>query len=187
MINLLPDDYKAEIRAGRLNVIFLNYIIMSSLAIGLLAVLIALAFVTLSASRQDAQRRVEDNNVAINQYSNVKSAADSYRSDLGTAKQILDKGIDYSDLILKISNTVPSGVVLTSLNLDAKSIGAPMIVNIYAKDQNAVLKFKQSLQSHPELFSDVSLQTIESKEPDAKNPYSFTATVNVTISKRAIQ
>ncbi len=187
MINLLPDDYKAEVRAGRLNVIILNYIIMTLLAIALLAVLLGLAFVTLSASRQDAQRRVSENNLAISQYSSINAAAERYRSDLGTAKQILDKGINYSDLILKIANTIPSGVVLTSLNLDAKSIGSPMIINIYAKDQAAVLQFKQALQSHPELFSDVSLQSIEAKEGDVKNPYSYSATVNVTISRQALQ
>jgi type II secretory pathway pseudopilin PulG len=189
MINLLSDQHKAEIRAGRLNIILFNYIIMSILGIALLGVLLALAFITLSASRQDAQRRVTENETAISQYSAVKSAADSYRSDLATAKQILDKSINYSDLILKISSAIPSGVVLTSLSLDEKTIGTPMTLTIYAKSQALVLACKDSMQTHPELFSDASLQSLELRQvPDGgKDPYTYSAVFNITLNKQALQ
>jgi Tfp pilus assembly protein PilN len=188
MINLIPYDTKAEIRAGRLNTILRSYIVMLFTAILLLAVLFGLAFITLTADRQNAQHRVQENDQAISQYSDVKAAADKYRADLGTAKQILGKSINYSDLILKISGTVPSGVVLTTLTLDAKSIGTPTLLTVYAKDQAAVLAFKASMQSHTELFSDVSLQGLQSRDVvDPKLPYAYTATLNVTINKKALE
>lgn len=188
MINLLPNDNKAEIRAGRLNAILLNYILMTILAIALLAVLLALAYVTLTPARLAAQNRVAENEATIAKFDNVKAAATTYRSDLATAKQILDKSIDYSKLILKVAHDIPEGAALSTLSLDAKTVGQPTTLTVYAKDSATVLAIKRSFETDTKLFSDVSFQQIMLNEtPTPSLPYQYSVVINVTIAKEALQ
>lgn len=187
MINLLPDDYKSEIRAGRLNVIFVNYLIMTVLAGAFMAALMGLAFVTLSAGRQDAQNRVAENDSEISQYASVKSAADAYRADLATAKQILGNSTNYSDIVFKIADAIPSGVVITNLSLDAKTLGTPTTLNILARDKTAVLDLKTSMQQKTDIFTDVSFQQVTVRSDATEDsPYQYSATVNVTLNKAGL-
>ena len=65
MINLLPDDKKKEIRAGRANVILLNYIIMSLVATGLVGLIVAGAYVTQGVTRANAQARVDIDDITF--------------------------------------------------------------------------------------------------------------------------
>jgi Tfp pilus assembly protein PilN len=190
MINLLPPENKAEIRAGRLNVILLNYITMTVFSMALLAALFVLSYLTLSSARHEAQRRVEENSTEISKYDKVKESAEEYRKTLATAKQILDNSTNYSTLILKIADSVPVGVTLTGLNLDKKTIGTPMVLNFTAKSKEAAFAFKSSLQEKSSIFSNVNFQQVDlpKKSSDPKDSSAeVTGALSITISKGALK
>lgn len=187
MINLLSDDKKAEIRAGRVNVVIVNYIIMLFIAMLVLAAVVGGTFVTITISHANAASRVEDNNQTAMQYQDDEQAAKQYRENLTTAKQILDKEINYSSLIYKISNTIPSRVVLGELSLDAATIGQPATITAHAKNRRDALRLKTSFEKETDLFSNVYLVQIEQAETPTVRGYPYNITMALTVNKGALQ
>ena len=185
MINLLSDEKKREIKAGRANTIILSYIFMTLAAFVLLGLLSAGVYVTLNVTRSDAQRRVSSNQSDIAKYQTTQNEASTFRSNLSTAKQILDKEVIYSALILKITKAVPPGVVLNNLSLSPDTVGKPTTIKANAKNYDAALALKSSFESQPDLFTDVHFEDITSQ--DSENAYPISVTLALTISKAALQ
>lgn len=186
MINLLADDKKKEIRAGRANVVLLRYIIMALIAGVVLVVIVIGAYFSLSHSRTLAQERVEQNVTQRNSYSQSVIEANDFRSDLLTAKTILDKDISYSTAILKIARSIPDGIVIDSLSLSPETIGQPIDLTAHAKNKDAALNLKTSFENNKELYSNVQINSIDfgSSSTDS-HPVNITLTL--TINKAALQ
>ena len=185
MINLLSDEKKAEIRAGRANVIILNYIFMLLAALALLIIVLIGAYVTLSVTRSDAQTRVTQNTSKTAEYKATEDKAKAYRDNLATAKQILDKEVVYSQLMVKIAQAVPNGVVLDQLSLDPESIGTPITLNAHARTQSDAVALKTSFEKQTTLFSDVHFEQIQFEE-NANGNYPVSVTLGLTINKGAL-
>jgi Tfp pilus assembly protein PilN len=186
MINLLADDKKKEIRAGRANVILLRYIIMTLVAAVILVAIVAGAYFTLSLSRQNAQEQVQRNETERNSFSQSVAEAQAFRTDLQTAKTILDKEISYSTAILKIANSIPDGIVIDSLSLSPETIGNPISLTAHARDKDAALNLKTSFENNPELYSGVQIDSIDfGAESADSHPVNITLTV--TINKEALR
>jgi hypothetical protein len=185
MINLLPDEKKKEIRAGRVNVIIRGYIGMAAVAVAFVGIVLAGTYVTLNVSRSSAQARVDKNEQLTVNYNSVSSEADKFRSNLATAKQILDKEVTYSSLILKIARAVPNGVVLDSLNLDSKTLGTPITLTAHARDKAAAQQLKSSFGNQPQLFSDVHFEQLQFGGDNGAYP--VTVTLGLVINKEAVK
>ena len=186
MINLLADDKKKEIRAGRANVVLLRYIVMTLIAGVVLVAIVIGAYFSLNLSRTLAQDRVEQNVVERNSYSQSVAEAKDFRSDLLTAKTILDKEISYSTAILKIARSIPTGIVIDSLSLSPETIGQPISLTAHARDKNAALNLKTSFENNKELYSNVQIDSIDfGSTSSGSHPVNIVLTV--TINKAALQ
>jgi len=175
MINLLPYEQKSEIRAGRLNVTLGNYVVLSLIALALVAGIVIFAYISLMVTRANAQTRVDENSKKVLGYSKTSTDAANFRTNLSVAKQILDKQVAYSALLLNIAKYVPSGVVLDGITADQKSIGKPTNITAHATTSDAVLALKTQLESQPTLFTDVQLSTVtfEQLPVDPQHPISI--------------
>lgn len=188
MINLLADSHKAEIRAGRTNVIALRYIILTAAAIVILGAIVGIAFFTLGEGRRSAQANVEESIRNTNEFSSVTADATEFRTNLQTAKQILDKEVTYSGAILKIARAIPSGVVLDQLNLSPESIGQPIQINAKAKSREAALNLKTSFEREPAIFSDIYFNSITlADESSGEAEYPVTVQLTLTINQGVLQ
>ena len=185
MINLLAYDKKKELSAGRLNVIVRNYILLSLAGIVMSVLVLAGSYLVLSMTRSNAELRVKENNERIAEYAATQKSADTYRSNLAIAKQILDNQISYSNGLLKIGNALPDGVIIDSLSLDPKTPGSTMILAAHAKDRTTAIQLKAALEAKPELFSDVQFQniTFDQTTDEAPSPFPVAVSVSVIISK----
>lgn len=187
MINLLPVEYKAEIRAGRLNTMLVRYMVLMLGGMGLLAVLLIGTYFTINVSRVSAQQRVDENEQRETSYNDVKKESEAFRSDLATAKAILDNEVKYSSLIYKISSALPSGVVLDSLTVSAESLGTQATINASAKSYSAAVKLKNSFEKNDELFSDVKFESITYQNDDTSpDPYKYKINISLVINKEAL-
>lgn len=186
MINLLSDDKKREIRAGNANTIIRSYIFMTLAAFVLLGLLSGGVYFTLSVTRSDAQQRVLSNQSDIAKYQKIQNNATEFRSNLATAKQIMDKEIIYSGLILKIAKAVPRGVILNSLSLSPDTIGKPTTMKANAKSYDAALALKSSFEKQPELFSDVHFEDISNQGDETDSSYPISITLALTVNKAAL-
>lgn len=192
MINLLPPSQKQEIRAGRMNAILVRYIFITISALVLIIVLTAVAYVVMTMERTAAQSAHNENQSEIAKYSKITKDIEEYRANLAIAKTIIAKEIAYSDMILKIAGSIPSGVVLDKLDLSSETLGKPVTLTFKARSEEAVLNLKSTLQKRTDLYSDVKLENVSrtANVPDSESSsgvshsrYPVNASVNLTINK----
>lgn len=181
MINLLPPEEKRQLRAARSNTLLLryNFLLLGALAFLLLAT--GVVYFYLSSVKATAEQTVAENKSKVGGYASVQQQADSFRSSLMTAKQILGDSVSYTKVILAISQLLPPGVVTDNLSLDAKTFGTPTTFTAKAKSYDAALALKDSLEKSP-LFSDVHFASISG---GGESSYPINVTLNLTIQKDA--
>lgn len=185
MINLLPSERKSEIRAARINVILMRYVIFILAGIGLVAFLVLATFLSLATAQQGAKSRISENQAREATFSITKEEAEQFRSDLAVAKIILENEVKYSALIYKISASLPSGVVLDNLSVDSQTIGTNVVFSASAKSTQAALDLKTAFQNNKELFSNVYFQSISYSEDGG--PYPYSTSLNATINPGVLE
>lgn len=181
MINLLPPDTKAQISAARANTALIryNFIALGGLVFMLVAVIIV--YVYLINAKAAAEADITYNKAQVSDYSSVESEASTFRQNLNSARQILDNDVTYTKVVLEIANLLPSGIILDTLSLDSNTFGTPTTLTARARDYQAALQLKDSLQ-HSDLFTNVSIQSISG---GTENAYPLTVSLSVTIRKDA--
>lgn len=188
MINLLPYEHKNEIRAGRTNVLLVRYIAILICAAVVLSGLLVGSYVVLNNTKAIAEVKVAENKQRMSAFGATQVQSDSFRSDLTTAKTILDGNISFSKLIYKIAAIVPPGVVLDNLALDPATFGSSVALTASAKSFDDATKLRDAFSNNDQVFSDVTLQTIRNPEnASSSDPYPVKVTLSVVINKGALQ
>lgn len=180
MINLLPDVDKAEIRAGRANNILIRYVI--AIAIIFLATVLEFggSYYFINRTHQSANNAINENQTRSANLATMESDVASFRQNLATTKQILDKQVDYTKIILRVSAVIPPGVIVDQLALDSKTFNTPTTLSIKAKSETAALRLKLALNDSP-YFENVYFSTITVGEKSTDYPY--IATLNLTYTE----
>lgn len=182
MINLLPDTYKKELRAARTNVVLLRYNFLLLGVAGFILVSCLVVYAVLGTARGIAESTNANNSNRASEFSETKKQTEEYRNNLGVAKKILDNEVVYTDLVFAITDVLPSGVILDSVNLNSREFGTQTALNAHAKNYAAVTELKSRLEKSS-LFSNVNFQSINSQEGSSNPSYPIGVTVNVTINK----
>lgn len=183
MINLLPPDTKHQLNAARSNTLLLRYNILLGVVVALALLAIGFVYLYLSQEKARAEQSIADSSSRLAAYRDVEREASEFRTNLSTAKSILDGETTYTKAILRIAKVIPSGVILGELNLDPTTFGTNTTLNARAKSTNDAIRLKDSLQKS-ELFTNVSFQTVSSG--DQGGNYPITVTMNATIDKKAL-
>lgn len=188
MINLLPEEQKAEIRAGRTNVLLLRYIFITFSAVIVLAGLLIGSYVVLDSAKQAAEQKVAENQSRMSAYNDVKAQADAFRTDLATAKSVLDNDVSFTKLIYEIADTVPPNVILNDLDLDPATFGSPVTMNADARSFADAGKLKDAFVKNSQIFSNVRLQSLSSDAGSSSNGgYPVKVTLSLIINKGALK
>lgn len=186
MINLLPSEEKRQIQAARTNVLLLRYALLTLAAMVLTGLMVGAGFVIMSTSKVEAEKKIALNATKASSYSSVQTEAQNFRTNLSTAKTILDKEVNYTKVVIAIAQTLPPGVVLDNLDLDAKTFGTPFVLSAKAKSYDAGLGLKAALEKS-EIFSNVSLQGMTNSSSGDAGGYPVSVQLNVTINKQVTQ
>ena len=181
MINLLPPEEKRQLRAARTNWLLMRYNLLLIGAVIFLALAIGVAYVYLTAAKANAETVITENKAKVVDFTEVQAEADAFRSNLTTAKQILDNEVVYTKVMLAIAALMPSGTVLDKLNLDSQTFGTQTTLAARTSNYENALKLKEAFQKSP-LFTDVHFQSINS---GGVAPYPLMVNLNVTIKKDA--
>lgn len=184
MINLLPKEEKRQLQAARTNTLLIRYNIALLAAVIFLGAAMAVVYFYLGAAKATAEQTIKDNDVRARNYATVEAEAQTFRSNLSIAKQILGSEVTYSKVILAVSNLMPAGTVLETLTLDSATFGTPTVLAAQAKSYESALALKDAFQKSP-LFSDVHFQTITSGTTNPSSGYPFVVNLAVTFKKEA--
>lgn len=127
MINLLPDDKKANLKAARTNTLLVRYIFLILAAcIGMFLVITG-ARITLSMTEQSAQEVIKTNSVDSGIYKETRDAVSGAAAALSTTKSVLDSEVRYSQVLKEITARLPSGSILQSATFD-ESLSGTIVV-----------------------------------------------------------
>ncbi|MNP92456.1 hypothetical protein D3C85_49650 [compost metagenome] len=186
MINLLPLEEKRQIQAARTNVLLLRYVILTVCAMAATGLMVAAGFVIMNTSKASAEKEIAANASKASSYSTVQTQAEAFRTNLSTAKTILDKEVNYTQVVIAIAQTLPEGIILDSLDLDATTFGTPFVMSAKAKSYEDGLGLKKALENSS-LFSNVSLQGMTDSSSGDTSGYPVSVQMNVTINKQVIK
>lgn len=189
MINLMPPNDRRQLAAARTNTLLLRYTLLSVFVIALLAVEMVGAYFVVNMSKAHDEQTISDNEQKTASYTAVKQQADAFRSNLATAKYILDRQVSYTTLMMGLANSLPSGAVIDKLSIDPSTFGTPTTLSVKTSSYDRAIEVKTALQNakinNTPLFTSVSFQSV-AEQPDAKGSYPITAVYNLTYSKAVL-
>lgn len=190
MINLLSPDDRRQLTAARSNSLLLRYILLTSVVIAVMAVEMLGVYLILYNDQQQNISEITARNKDAEAYKQVQQDADTFRTNLGISKYILDKQIPYTGIILAISQILPDlpgeYAYLTNLSIVPSTFGTPMALNVHTDSPTTAVKVKGYLQNvtyeGKTIFTSVSFSSITA--PVAGDTTgSYHATFSVTFSK----
>ncbi|HJP80866.1 MAG TPA: PilN domain-containing protein [Candidatus Saccharimonadales bacterium] len=181
MINLLPHEDKRQIRAARSNTLLLRYNFLILGVALIAAVSIGGVYFYLNNSKVASEATIARNKERASGFNDTANEASTFRANLATAKQIMDREVVYTKVVLKLAKSLPSGTVLQSLSLDASTFGTPTVLIAKTKTANDAIALKDALQKS-DIFTDVHFDSLVAQD---NGPYFFTANFNVTFKKDA--
>jgi len=184
MINLLPSEDIRQLRAARSNTLLIRYNILLLAGIVFLGLMTGVTYIYLTSTKATAESTIAENRDKVSDYSQIEDEAEEFRNNLATAKQILDKDVSYTKVILEISQLLPGGVILDNLTLDPQTFGSETTITAQAKDYASALALKDAFEQSS-LFTNVHFQTITVNETPQDAGYPISANLNVTIRKEA--
>ncbi len=184
MINLLPDEAKKQIRAGRMNIVLIKYLLTVGVGIVFLLAISIGAYFILQGTKNNAEILLSDNTSRAGAYNSVQAQATSLRTSLANVKTILDHEVVYTKIITSIARAVPPGVVLENVALSPTTFGQPITLQAHAKTTADAIALKQQFQSSP-MFSNVTFQSLSSAASTQADGYPISATLSLTINKGA--
>lgn len=184
MINLLPVDEKRQLRAARSNTLLIRYNFFLLGVVAFLGIATTITYVYLTTAKANAEQTITESRAKVGNFAAVQAQADTFRSNLTTAKQILDQEVAYTKVILEIAQLLPSGVVLKQLNLDAKTFGTETVLAAHAKSYDNAIALKEAFEKST-IFSNVHFQSINTGDSAQSAGYPITVNLYVTIKKDA--
>ena len=187
MINLLPDETKRDIRAARMNVVLVRYVLLTLCALLLLAAFCGLFYFILHETQSKAMTTSVDNNAKATSYGNVRKAADEYRNNLSIASKILNNSVNYTSVIFEITKLLPKGVTLDSLNLTAADFGQQTSFSARAKSYDKATELKKNFEGS-KIFTNVYFQNLTDSNASSSsgtNPYPIAITISAKLNKVA--
>ncbi len=181
MINLLPDEYKKDLRSARMNVALLRYNMFAIIAVVVLGVAWGMFSVSLNLTEGNAKAESKKNQDDARQYDTAKKEWEDYNKNLAFAKQILGDQVSYTQAIVRVTELMPKNTVLDNLNLSAQDFGNQVVLSAHAKTRDDALKIKESFEKS-DFFSNVFFQSITETD-GSKSDYPVGVNISVKINK----
>jgi Tfp pilus assembly protein PilN len=182
MINLLPTDVKEARIYGRRNRSLVGYC-FGVIVIGVFTVSIAffnMRFVMADETR--LKEEMQQQKTLAESLEKDQQEVDKIATQLKTIDKLYSGEVKFSELIPKIANLLPNGVVLNALTLTGGK-SSPLQLDIDMESQGLAAVFQQNLVNS-DLFAAADISNITNKGDAAPKPgqknYPFGATLTAT-------
>lgn len=171
MINLLPPDIKAGYHYARRNVALRHWVIALFIALIGLGILATYGSLTLHQSVDDYNHQVAAANEQL-QKEHLEQTEQQIKDMTGSlrlAVQVLSQEVLFSKLITQIGAAMPSGAVLTGLNINQTSGGLDLTAA--ATDYTTATQVQVNLgSSASKIFAKVDIVSINCSTQNAADP-----------------
>lgn len=180
MINLLPKERKKTIRAGLANRLLVRYLVLSIVTLIAVLLIFGLAWLYLLNVKSNAEQTITDAEAASRSISEDAAKVTVFENNLKTAKQILDKEINYSQIVLRYAAAIPSNTIIDTITLDPAIVGKSSTFTAKVKSEKDVTKLKDALTTSA-YFDDVRFREVVFNE-DA-GTYKYNVSIELVVNK----
>jgi len=184
MINLLPYDENKQTRAARTNLILVRFIVFLGLGIGFLVLACIATYFLIIVIRSQNEEINKLNSDVTSSISTTTDPASNFKSNLITAKNIIDQQVPYYKILSSLSSALPAGTVIDSISIDDNTINSVLNIKIYSTTSGFETKVKEGFQKSP-IFSDYQLIGTESPQTDQPG-YKFSINISIKVNKAAL-
>lgn len=182
MINLLPPNEKKQLRAARANVLLLRYNLLVLGALIFLVVGLSGVYIYLTTQKQAAELTIQENAKRESKYSTVKQDAEKFRSELNSAKNILNSQVSYSKAFIRFSSLFPESTALKDkIDLNESIYAAPVALVVKVKNEAAAQSVLDSFKAS-KYVTTVKKDSIGIGDSD----YPYTMNMTVQFSKEIL-
>jgi len=181
MINLLPDDYKKQLRAARANVTIARYTGVIVLAFGFLVLVLFGSYLLLSQTKASADLLIESNSTDASEFADTQQQITALSANLAGAQTLLDAQTSYATVFRSIGEQKPDGTIIQSIELTPETFGgAPVTLQVYATSTEETVRLRENLQSSP-MFANINVASIS--ENDGIDGYPIGASLTMVINR----
>lgn len=188
MINLLPAEDQRQLAAAQTNTLLLRYLVLLPIVILLLIAEMGAIYLVMNTTQNNNRQTIADNESKAAQYDQLKTEASDFRTNLRTAKSILDTQVPYSDILTSIAQVLPDGASLETFLLDSTTLTTPTTTfKVRVQSYPQAVEVKNQLQNakinDENVFTDVNI--LETSHVLGDDDH-YEATYNVTFSKEIL-
>lgn len=172
MINLLPDQLKANYHYSKRNVSLLGWTIGCLIAIvgvGMIATY-GLLKVHQSDNSYSHQVTTAQNQLNADNVTKTEATVKDISSTLKLAVKVLSNELLFSKLIQQIGAAMPNGTILTALNINQAANGSGLNLSVAATDYQAATQTQVNLAAPTNgIFSKVDIISIDCSGSSSSN------------------
>lgn len=179
MINLLPPERKQTIRAGLINRLLVRYVFLSVGVMAAVMIIFALTWLSMVAVKSNAEQTIATAEASSRSIQQDASDVTVFENNLRTAKEILSREINYSEIILRYASAIPPNTIIDSITLDPSITGQSSTFTAKVKTEGDVTKLKDAL-SESEYFDEVRLSEVVFNQ--LEETYKYSVTIDLVVN-----
>lgn len=184
MINLLSRNHITQLKAARLNIILRRYVALFIFVALLIAAAFGVGYYVLYTEEQRAKQLGAEYEAARVEYADDMKKSQEFTSNLTAAKSILGSEVLFSDVVFAISQSLPAGSVLQSLNLETSTFDKPMTLQLVTTSYEEAVATKDAFENSPYFEKSQILSTRLITDP--KDQYDTELSLTVTLTASAL-
>jgi Tfp pilus assembly protein PilN len=144
MINLLPPNFKQEVRFSKRNAILRHYLILTFGVTIVLAGALLAARYYLNTQISAVNARLADKQIQIDSHKDLEAKAKKLNARLASIQTIQKGQAKFSVLLSDLAVDMPQGTAITSLSLTGDD-KKPVKLTVQAVDYKTALGFRDSI------------------------------------------
>lgn len=183
MINLLGKDDRRQLQAARLNIVLRRHLLLLGFLAIFLVGAMAFGYYTLMQEEQAAKNVSAQYSSEKEIYAKDVAQGNTFSKDLATAKVILNNEILLSDVTFAISQSLPAGSVIETLDLNTSTLKTPLTLQILTKSFDLAVLTKDSFERSEYFENSVIVNTALLDKPKDGFTTALSLRVNITADK----
>jgi hypothetical protein len=195
MINLLPPNDLQDIKVAKRSSVLRRYIELILVATVIIAVLVSGSYYYLKRQESNTQKTVELNNTKIEELGSVQEQAEQLSATVNTISLLLARDIKFSIILTDIGKLMPSGAVLTGLELTSADQEAPLVISAQVDTEQKAAILRNNLEAS-DLFERAEIKSItrigedsnssgDADEKPSDSPYKYITVIEAYFAKEA--
>lgn len=165
MINLMPPQIKEDLLYARRNVLLVQYCILAGVVSVALVAIMSFGLTLMNSDEGAIKDAISEREATLATLKTNEDQARVLAGQITTISALLNKELDYSDIIVQIGGLIPEGATLQNLNLLQTVKTEPLTLTVIVDEQAKGAVLQQNFESSP-LFSGADIQTIS---PSSRN------------------